>query len=71
MVRFFKPDVEAGVPQGLILRLLLFLICINNVYDDSALNNKLFADDISLFSIVKIIDNSGIILNNNFRIISE
>ena len=44
--------VEAGVPQGLILGPLLFLIHINDLSDNLASNPKLFADDTSLFSVV-------------------
>ena len=45
-------DVNAGVPQGSILNSRLFLIYINGLADDLSSNAKLFADDISLFSVV-------------------
>ena len=48
--------IEAGVPQGSILGSLLFLVCISNLSDNLTSNPKLFADDMSLFSVVKNVD---------------
>ena len=45
-------DIKAGVPQGSILGPLLFLICINDLMENLHSNPKLFANDVSLFSIV-------------------
>ena len=44
--------ITSGVPQGSILRHLLFLIYINDLRDGFSSNCKLFADDTFLFSVV-------------------
>ena len=59
-------NVEAVVPQGSILGPLLLLIYINDLSDNLASNPKLFADDTSLFSVIKNVDASNIDLNNGF-----
>ena len=62
--------VLAGVPQGSILGTLLFLVYINDLPTELKSNAKLFADDTSLFTIVKNKNKSANILNNDLLLIS-
>ena len=64
-------NIEARVPQGSILGPLLYLIYINDLFVDLWTNAKLFADDTSLFSVVRDINTSAAHLNNDLRKISN
>ena len=66
----WKP-VLAGVCQGSILGPLLFLVYINDFPNELKSNAKLFADDTSLFTVVKDKNESGNILNNDLQSISR
>ena len=66
----WKP-VLAGVPQDSILGPILFLVYINDLPNELKSNAKLFADDTSLFTVVKDKNESGNILNNDLQSISR
>ena len=58
-------NIESGVTQGSIFSPLLFLIYINDLSEGLTINVRLFADNVSLFSVVDNINFSATNLNNN------
>ena len=46
-------SIYAGVPQGSVLGPLFFLVYINDLFDKVDSDVKMFADDTSLFSVVR------------------
>ena len=64
-------NILAGVPQGSVLRPLLFLIYINELPDGLNSICKIFADDTSLYSKTNDIDMSNIDIDNDLVKISR
>ena len=59
--------LRAGMPQDSVLGPLLFLIYINDLLKNLSVNTKLFADDTSIFSILKNISLSTNQLNSHLE----
>ena len=59
------PKVNLGFPQGSVIGPLLLLIYINDLSTGLSSNPRLFADDASLFSLVRDMTSSASVLNND------
>ena len=68
---YSSTNVKAGVPQRSILGLLFFHIYINDLSENLKSTVKLFADDTSIFHVVKDLNTSAEILNHDLTRISE
>ena len=64
-------EINSGVPQGSVLGPLLFLIYINDLTDNIASDMRLFADDSSLYTIVKDVQQSHRQLNKDLDTINK
>ena len=66
-----KPAIESGVPQGSVLRPLLFHIYVNDLEKNIKSNINFFADDTMLFSTVKNPVISANDLKHDLKVIHE
>ena len=64
-------NVHAGAPLGSILGPLLFLIYINDLWDNLTSNAKHFADDTSLFWVVHDVNTPAKELNDDLEKVND
>ena len=63
-------QMKSGVPQGLVLGALLFILYINDLPDDVTCGIKLFADDTKIYFIVKDVSDT-LLLQKNLDMINH
>ena len=64
-------QIKAGVPQGSFLGPLLSIVYVNDLTERLTSNVKLFADDTSIFSVVRDSSSSSLSLNEDLSKISQ
>ena len=62
-------NISAGIPQGSILGPLMFLVYINDLTENLKCSVKLFADDTSLFTVVKDPKTAADYMNHDLNLI--
>ena len=60
-------NIHVGICQGSILRPMLFLIFNNGLAENLSSNPKFFADDTSLFSVVRDLNTSANEINDDLE----
>ena len=63
--------IKAGVPQGLVLGTLSFILYINDIVKNIGSNIRLFADDTSLFIILDNPTTAALCLNSDLEKLSH